>query len=118
MKALVNTACSKLWQFIYPRCKGLSLGNNLQHEILGESVFPDHNSIKLYESVFWLSFIELPKTCQEQLLLHWKEYSDTDIGTLLHIDVDSVPQRKTRCTQLFLKSVMNHPDYQQFTEAT
>lgn len=118
MKALIYTTHAKLLQFIYHKRKRIPRAKNPQHNILGESLFPDHNSIKLYETVFWSSFNELPKTCQELLLLHWKEYKNTDISALLQIDMDSVTQQKTRCTQRFLKRVMNHQDYPKFTKAT
>jgi len=118
MKALIGNACTKLWQYIFYKRKGKPQTPDPQQKILAESVFPDHKNIKLYESLFWSSFKGLPVTCKKLLLLHWKEYNNTDIGNILHIDEESVNQHKATCTKQFLEKVMNHRDYSLFTKST
>lgn len=118
MKTLICSPGTKLWQHFFKTNLRRPQVNGSNLKTPAEKAFPDHNLIKLYESIFWNSFKELPNTCKEILLLHWKEHNNKEIGILLSINEESVNQQKSACTRQFLEVVMSHQDYTQFSKST
>jgi len=73
--------------------------------------FPEQENLKLYESLFWLTFKGLPEDCRQVLILHWKDLNLQEMSKELNTSESLVLEQKSACTHIFVEEVKNHKDY-------
>jgi DNA-directed RNA polymerase specialized sigma24 family protein len=84
---------------------------NKELESPADKAFPEQVDIKLYESLFWSTFKDLPDTCRQLLLMHWKDLNLQEISQELNTSESIVKDQKCSCTQKFVQMVKRHKDY-------
>ncbi len=84
---------------------------NKELETPAEKAFPEQVDIKLYESLFWSTFKDLPDSCRQLLLMHWKDLNLQEISEELNTSESHVKDQKCACTQKFVQMVKSHKDY-------
>ena len=97
---------------------------NDRSPIIGESetpadkAFPEQADIQLYESLFWSTFKNLPDTCRQVLILHWKDLNLQEFSKELNTSESHAMAQKWACTQKFVEEVKSHKDYKLLCSST
>jgi DNA-directed RNA polymerase specialized sigma24 family protein len=81
-------------------------------ETPADKAFPEQTDIQLYESLFWSTFKNLPETCRQVLILHWKDLDLQEISTRLNTSEADAMDQKCACTLKFVEMVKSHKDYE------
>jgi len=76
-----------------------------------EQDFTEDVDQQLYQEVFWESFRQLDKVCQDILEGYLKETSPKDIAVKLGYSYGYVRKRKSMCHSFLMKTIENHPTY-------
>jgi len=82
-----------------------------KHETPADKAFSEQVDIKLYESLFWSTFKNLPDTCRQVLLMHWRDLDLQEISRELNTSESHVKNQQCSCTQRFVEMVKSHKDY-------
>lgn len=85
--------------------------NHLKSESPADRAFPEHTDIKLYESLFWSTFNDLPDKCKQVLLMHWSDLNQQEISNKLNTSEALAKEQTCACTQKFIQKVKLHKDY-------
>lgn len=108
---LVYALCNKKWK---QQLEKKSAANNYHTRKLDtspDSDFSEDADQQLYQEIFWGSFKQMDKVCQDILECYLKEISPRDIAAMLGYSYGYVRKRKSICHSYLMKLIGNHPDY-------
>ena len=115
MKTLIFAIANVQWKYkSRPRRREIPY-HLLDHDCADEPPFPSADEIGIYEKVIWSTFSQMPNTCQKVLLLHWREYSNSEIAKKLACTEAYIRKRKSSCLQRFVAAFRNHKDFDQLS---
>lgn len=108
---LVYALCKKSWKQQLE--KRVAVGNYQVRKL--ESTpdwdFTEDVDQELYQEIFWESFKQLEKVCQEILEGYLKEISPKDIAEQLGYSYGYIRKRKSMCHGFLMKLIEGHPTF-------
>ncbi len=111
LSTLVYALCKKTWKQHLEKQVAV---NNYHERKLDNSPdwdFTEETDQKLYQEIFWESFTQLEKVCQEILEGYLKEISPKDIAEKLGYSYGYIRKRKSMCHGFLMKMIENHPTF-------
>ena len=108
---LVYALCNKKWKQHIEKQTAVRNYHVRKLEPSPERDFTEDVDQKLYRDIFWESFRQLDKVCQEILEGYLKETSPKDIAEKLGYSYGYVRKRKSMCHSFLMNTIENHPTY-------
>jgi hypothetical protein len=78
--------------------------------------FTEESDKQLYQEIFWESFTQLEKICQEILEGYLKEISPREIADKLGYSYGYIRKRKSMCHSYLMKMIENHPVFKKIKQ--
>ena len=108
---LVYALCNKKWKQHLEKQVAVRNYHVRKLEPSPERDFTEDVDHKLYKDIFWESFRQLDKVCQDILEGYLKETSPKDIAVKLGFSYGYVRKRKSMCHSFLMKTIENHPTF-------
>ena len=108
---LVYALCKKTWKQHLEKQVAVRNYHVRKLESTPEWDFTEEVDQKLYQEIFWESFRQLEKVCQEILEGYLKEISPKEIAEKLGYSYGYIRKRKSMCHGFLMKMIENHPTY-------
>ncbi|MCK5068445.1 MAG: sigma-70 family RNA polymerase sigma factor [Bacteroidales bacterium] len=108
---LVYALCKKTWKQHLEKQVAVRNYHMRKLESSPEWDFTEEVDQQLYQEIFWESFKQLDKVCQEILEGYLKEISPKDIAEQLGYSYGYVRKRKSLCHGFLMKMIEGHPTF-------
>ena len=108
---LVYALCKKTWKQHLEKQVAVRNYHMRKLESSPEGDFTEEVDQQLYQEIFWESFKQLDKVCQEILEGYLKEISPKDIAEQLGYSYGYVRKRKSLCHGFLMKMIEGHPTF-------
>jgi RNA polymerase sigma factor (sigma-70 family) len=108
---LVYALCKKTWKQHLEKQVAVRNYHIRKLESSPEWDFTEEVDQQLYQEIFWESFKQLDKVCQEILEGYLKEISPKKIAEELGYSYGYVRKRKSMCHGFLMKMIEDHPVY-------
>ena len=108
---LVYALCKKTWKQHLEKQVAVNNYHVQKLESSPEWDFTEEADQQLYQEIFWESFKQLEKVCQEILEGYLKEISPKDIAEKLGYSYGYIRKRKSMCHGFLMKMIEGHPTY-------
>jgi RNA polymerase sigma factor (sigma-70 family) len=108
---LVYALCKKTWKQHLEKQVAARNYHVKKLESTPEWDFTEEVDQQLYQEIFWESFKQLDKSCQEILEGYLKEISPKEIAEKLGYSYGYVRKRKSMCHAFLMKMIQDHPTF-------
>jgi len=108
---LVYALCKKTWKQHLEKQVAVRNYHVRKLESSPEWDFTEEVDQQLYQEIFWESFRQLEKVCQEILEGYLKEISPKEIAEKLGYSYGYIRKRKSMCHGFLMKMIEGHPTY-------
>jgi RNA polymerase sigma factor (sigma-70 family) len=108
---LVYALCKKTWKQHLEKQVAVRNYHVRKLESSPEWDFTEEVDQKLYQEIFWESFRQLEKVCQEILEGYLKEISPKEIAEKLGYSYGYIRKRKSMCHGFLMKMIESHPTF-------
>ena len=108
---LVYALCKKTWKQYLEKQVAVNNYHVRKLESSPDWDFTEEVDQQLYQEIFWESFKQLEKVCQEILEGYLKEISPKDIAEKLGYSYGYIRKRKSMCHGFLMKLIEGHPTY-------
>lgn len=113
---LVYALCNKKWKQNLEKQVAVRNYHVRKLDPSPEKDFSEDIDQQLYQEIFWESFSQLDKVCQDILDGYLKETSPKDIAENLGFSYGYVRKRKSMCHSFLMKTIQSHPTYIQIKQ--
>jgi len=113
---LVYALCKKTWMQHLEKQVAVKNYRVRKLESSPEWDFTEESDKQLYQEIFWESFTQLEKICQEILEGYLKEVSPKDIAKKLGFSYGYIRKRKSMCHSYLMKMIENHPVFKKIKQ--
>lgn len=113
---LVYALCNKKWKQNLEKQVAVRNYHVRKLDPSPEKDFSEEMDQQLYQEIFWESFSQLDKVCQDILDGYLKETSPKDIAVKLGFSYGYVRKRKSMCHSFLMKTIQSHPTYIQIKQ--
>jgi len=113
---LVYALCKKTWMQHLEKQVAVKNYHVRKLESTPDWDFTEESDKQLYQDIFWESFTQLEKVCQEILEGYLKEVSPKDIAEKLGYSYGYIRKRKSMCHSFLMKMIENHPVFKKIKQ--
>lgn len=113
---LVYALCKKTWMQHLEKQVAVKNYHVRKLESSPDWDFTEESDKQLYQEIFWESFTQLEKVCQEILEGYLKEISPKDIAEKLGYSYGYIRKRKSMCHSFLMKMIENHPVFRKIKQ--
>jgi len=113
---LVYALCKKTWKQHLEKQVAVRNYHVRKLDSSPEWDFTEETDQQLYQNIFWESFRQLEKVCQEILEGYLKELSPRDIADKLGYSYGYIRKRKSMCHSFLMKMIQNHPTFKKIKQ--
>lgn len=113
---LVYALCKKTWKQQLEKQVAVRNYHVRKLDSSPEWDFTEETDQQLYQNIFWESFRQLEKVCQEILEGYLKELSPRDIADKLGYSYGYIRKRKSMCHSFLMKMIQNHPTFKKIKQ--
>jgi len=113
---LVYALCKKTWKQHLEKQVAVRNYHVRKLDSSPEWDFTEDTDQQLYQNIFWESFRQLEKVCQEILEGYLKELSPRDIADKLGYSYGYIRKRKSMCHSFLMKMIQNHPTFKKIKQ--
>jgi RNA polymerase sigma factor (sigma-70 family) len=114
---LVYALCKKTWKQHLEKQVAVNNYHARKLESTPEWDFTEEVDQQLYQEIFWESFRQLEKVCQEILEGYLKEISPKDIAEKLGYSYGYIRKRKSMCHGFLMKMIEGHPTFKKIKQS-
>ena len=113
---LIYALCNKKWKQILEKQVAVRNYHVRKLDASPDKDFSEDVDQQLYQEIFWESFSQLDKVCQDILDGYLKETSPKDIAVNLGFSYGYVRKRKSMCHSFLMKTIESHPTFIQIKQ--
>jgi len=114
---LVYALCKKTWKQHLEKQVAVNNYHVRKLESTPDWDFTEEADQQLYQEIFWESFKQLEKVCQEILEGYLKEISPKEIAEKLGYSYGYIRKRKSMCHGFLMKMIQNHPTFKKIKQS-
>ena len=114
---LVYALCKKTWKQHLEKQVAVNNYHVRKLESSPEWDFTEEVDLQLYQEIFWESFKQLEKVCQEILEGYLKEISPKEIAEKLGYSYGYIRKRKSMCHGFLMKMIQDHPTFRKIKQS-
>jgi len=114
---LVYALCKKTWKQHLEKQVAVNNYHLRKLESTPDWDFTEEVDQQLYQEIFWESFKQLEKVCQEILEGYLKEISPMEIAEKLGYSYGYIRKRKSMCHGFLMKMIQNHPIFKRIKQS-
>lgn len=114
---LVYALCNKSWKQHLEKQVAVNNYHVRKFESSPEWDFSEELDEQLYQEIFWTSFKQLEKVCQEILEGYLKEISPKEIAEKLGYSYGYVRKRKSMCHKFLMKMIQDNPTFKKIKQS-
>jgi RNA polymerase sigma factor (sigma-70 family) len=116
LATLIYALCNKIWKQYLEKQVAVRNYRVRKLDDSPEWDFTEEVDQQLYQEIFWESFKQLDKVCQEILEGYLKEVSPKDIAKMLGFSYGYVRKRKSLCHGFLMKMIEGHPTFKKIKQ--
>jgi len=113
---LVYALCKKTWKQHLEKQVAVRNYHVRKVESSPEWDFTEETDQQIYQNIFWESFRQLEKVCQEILEGYLKELSPREIAEKLGYSYGYIRKRKSMCHSFLMKMIQDHPTFKKIKQ--
>jgi RNA polymerase sigma factor (sigma-70 family) len=113
---LVYALCKKTWMQHLEKQVAVKNYQVRKLESTPDWDFTEESDKRMYQEIFWESFTQLEKVCQEILEGYLKEISPKEIAEKLGYSYGYIRKRKSMCHSFLMKMIENHPVFKKIKQ--
>jgi len=114
---LVYALCKKTWKQHLEKQVAVNNYHVRKLESSPDWDFTEEVDLQLYQEIFWESFKQLEKVCQEILEGYLKEISPKEIAEKLGYSYGYIRKRKSMCHGFLMKMIQDHPTFRKIKQS-
>ena len=114
---LVYALCKKTWKQHLEKQVAVNNYHLRKMESSPDWDFTEEVDEQLYQEIFWTSFKQLEKVCQEILEGYLKEISPKEIAAKLGYSYGYIRKRKSMCHRFLMKMIQDNPTFKKIKQS-